>query len=110
MPPRNAKRALTIALLADLVQLAIFPWFGWGAIIPLNAAVDVILCLVLTRLVGWHIAFLPCFIMELTPIVTLVPSWTLAVMIANRRLKTPPAAPSESVAPPVQPGGVVIDV
>lgn len=108
MPPQNAKKALIIAVLADLVQLALFPYFGWGAILPLNAAFDVILCLVLTRLIGWHIAFLPCFIMEITPVATLVPSWTFAVMIASRTLKAPQPAPNTPAR--AENGGPIIDV
>jgi hypothetical protein len=108
VPEQQAKKALAMALVADLVQLVVFPYFGWGAIVPLNAAVDVALCLMLTRLVGWHIAFIPCFIMELTPVVTLVPSWTLAVLIANRRLQAAPPASSQTA--PVEPLGKVIDV
>ena len=108
MPPKNTRTALTIALVADLVQLAIFPLFGWGAVVPVNAAFDVILCLALTRLIGWHIAFLPCFLLELTPIVTLVPSWTLAVMIAGRSLRAPVAG--NDVEPTLATRGPVIDV
>ncbi|HYE32378.1 MAG TPA: hypothetical protein VEH27_13180 [Methylomirabilota bacterium] len=108
MAPKKFKTALTVALVADFIQIAVFPLFGWGAIVPLNAAYDVILCLALTRLIGWHIAFLPCFLLELTPIVTLVPSWTLAVIIAGRSLRAPVAG--NDVEPTLATRGPVIDV
>ena len=54
----------------------------------------------LVALVGWHWAFLPTFLAELVPFVELVPSWTLAVVIATRgRSAAPPAA----LPPPGQP-------
>ena len=35
-------------------------------------------------LVGWHIAFIPTFIIESLPLVDLAPTWTVAALIATR--------------------------
>ncbi len=38
----------------------------------------------LIRLLGWHWAFLPSFVVELVPGVDLVLTWTAAVWLATR--------------------------
>jgi hypothetical protein len=37
-------------------------------------------------LLGWHWAFVPSFLAELVPGLDLVPTWTLAVLIATRQM------------------------
>ena len=59
--------ARAIALLADGVQIAIFPMFLEGMLSPANAVLDGIVAIALILLVGWHIAFLPAFIVESLP-------------------------------------------
>jgi len=76
--------AMGVALTADLVQLVLIPFFGWGVLSPVNDALDVAVGLILIRLVGWHWAFLPSFIAELVPGLDLIPSWTAAVWFAPR--------------------------
>ncbi len=76
--------AWTIAVAADLVQIAIFPYFFEGLLSPVNAALDVVAGITLILLVGWHIAFLPGFVIEMVPFADLAPTWTLAVFIATR--------------------------
>jgi len=95
LTPRQAGIARGLALLVDLAQWALLP----AALTPLNNAVDVATGLALVALVGWHWAFLPTFLAELVPFVELVPSWTLAVLIATRgRIAEPP--PEVVVSPP----------
>ena len=95
LTPRQAWTARGIAVLVDLAQWALLP----AALTPLNNAVDVATGLALVALVGWHWAFLPTFLAELVPFVELVPSWTLAVLIATRgRIAEPP--PEVVVSPP----------
>ncbi len=77
--------AWTIALAVDVLQIAIFPLLGWGALSPLMNGLDVITGILLWRLVGWHLAFLPTFVAELLPFVDLFPSWTLAVAFVLRK-------------------------
>lgn len=75
-------RALAVA--ADIVQIAVFPAFLPGALSPANAVLDVAVAGALVLLVGWHIAFIPTFLVELTPFADLAPTWTIAVVIATR--------------------------
>ncbi len=98
LTPRQAWTARSIALAVDLAQWALLP----ASLTPLNNAVDVATGLALVALVGWHWAFLPTFLAELVPFVELVPSWSLAVMIATRgRIAE---APPEVVVSPPPPG------
>lgn len=76
-----------IALAADAIQLAYFPLFVGGAAEGLDAALDAVVALTLCALCGFHVAFLPTAIAEALPVVDLVPSWTLAVLIATRQSK-----------------------
>jgi hypothetical protein len=84
-----------LAVLVDLAQVALVP----VSLTPLNDAIDVATAIALVALVGWHWAFLPTFLAELVPFVDLVPSWTLAVMIATRG-GVAPASPTVVVEPP----------
>jgi hypothetical protein len=84
----NLRRtALGIALFADALQIVFFPLLGEGALSPVNDVLDIAVAWVLTRLLGWHWAFLPTFVVELVPELDLVPTWTLAVLIATRQMK-----------------------
>jgi hypothetical protein len=92
-----------LALLVDFAQVALLP----AELTPLNNAVDVGTALTMVGLVGWHWAFLPTFLAELVPFVDLVPTWTLAVLVATRgrMAPTPPVVtveppPAEAPAPP----------
>jgi hypothetical protein len=85
--PMSARRiwlARGIAVAADFVQIAVFPYSVEGLLSPLNAILDVV-CLLLILLVGGHIVFLPTFIIEQLPFADLAPTWTLAALIATRR-------------------------
>ena len=89
--------ARLVAMSADLVQIGLFPLFGEGFVSVLDDILDVIVCAALTLLVGWHFAFLPGFIAELVPIVDLVPTWTIAVLIATRQKQAAPTGASSVV-------------
>jgi len=80
-------------MLMDLVQL--HPALE---IPPINQIVDVATAIAMTWLVGWHWAFLPTFVVEAVPIVDLVPTWTLAVLVATRG-RVAPAPPTVTVGP-----------
>ena len=79
--------ALVVAICADLVQIVFPMFFGEGFLSPFNDFLDVAVCLGLTLLIGWHIAFLPSFLLEVVPIANLAPTWTIAVLIALRARK-----------------------
>ena len=101
------RAARAIAMLADLAQIVVFPSFSWGALSPVNDALDVGVGLALTWLLGWHWAFLPSFLSELIPIWDLVPTWTAAVWFVTSGALPPgagpPGPPSARVEPPSPP-------
>jgi hypothetical protein len=72
------------------MQLGLFPVFAEGFASPLNIATDVIVAATMTFLVGWHISFVPSFLMEAFPMLDLAPTWTIAVLIATRGRSRPP--------------------
>jgi hypothetical protein len=83
--PTQIRIARYVAISADLLQIGLFPLFGEGFLSPLADALDVIVCVILTRLIGWHYSFLPSFLVEIMPVVDLVPTWTIAVLLATRQ-------------------------
>lgn len=83
--------AYAIAICADLIQICLAPLLSEGFILPFNDFVDVVVCITLSCLIGFHIAFLPSFFIKLVPLVEIAPTWTLAVLIASRHLRTNPA-------------------
>jgi hypothetical protein len=89
--------ARSLAVLVDLAQFALLP----AELTPLNNGIDVATAIAMVALVGWHWAFLPTFLAEMVPFVDLVPSWTLAVMIATRGrgAEAPPPLPPPGQAP-----------
>jgi len=95
LTPRRIWVARGVAVLVDLAQVAFFP----AELTPLNNGVDVGTALAMVGLLGWHWAFLPTFLAELVPFVDLVPTWTLAVLIATRGRMTP-TPPVVTVEPP----------
>jgi len=81
------KAAFAIAVIADLLQIAVFPLFAEGAASPADDVLDLGVAGVLTYLVGWHWEFLPSFMGKLVPGVDFVPLWTLAVVNVYRKSK-----------------------
>lgn len=83
--PRRIWIARGIAAAADLLQIVAFPYFFEGILSPLNAILDVVVAAALVLLVGWHIAFLPSFVVEQIPFADLAPTWSIAVLIVTRK-------------------------
>ncbi|MGH7979513.1 MAG: hypothetical protein ACREE6_09060, partial [Limisphaerales bacterium] len=77
--------AYAIAICADFLQIFLFPLFWDGIVSPLDDATDVLVCATLSYFIGFHVAFLPSFLIKLIPFVESVPTWTLSVFIATRR-------------------------
>lgn len=86
-PGTRLKAALALAILADLVQVVVFPLFIEGAASPANDLLDLGVAGLLSLLLGWHWEFLPSFIGELLPGIDFVPFWTLAVANIYRKSK-----------------------
>lgn len=74
------RTALMVAMAADALQLAAFPFFAEGGVSPLDTLLDVGVAFTLIRLLGWHWAFLPSLMAELIPGMDLFPTWTAAVL------------------------------
>ena len=81
------RTAMVLAIVADGLQIALFPLFTEGLFSPADDVLDVIVAGVLVRLLGWHWEFLPSFCTKLLPGVDLVPFWTLAVGNVYRKWK-----------------------
>ena len=79
--PRAKKRvAFAVALIADFVQLALFPLFAEGALSPFQDALDVLVALTLLVTVGFRWRSLFAFGVELVPGLALFPTWTAMVL------------------------------
>jgi len=86
-PGPNFRTAMVLAILTDVLQLAVFPVFVAGAMSPADDILDFGVAAILVRLLGWHWEFLPSFVGKLVPGVDLVPFWTLAVANVYRKSK-----------------------
>src|SRR5258708_38453789 len=76
---------MIIAIIADALQIAVFPLFVAGALSPADDVLDLGVAALLVRLLGWHWEFLPSFVAKLAPGVDLVPFWTMAVANVYRK-------------------------
>ena len=88
LSPRSRFRAaMILAIIADVLQIVVFPLFVEGALSPAEDILDFGIAAVLVQLLGWHWEFLPAFLAELVPGVDLVPFWTMAVISVYRKWK-----------------------
>jgi len=103
------RTALILAMVADALQIFVFPLFAGGGFSPAEDVLDIAVAAVLVHLLGWHWEFLPAFAAELVPGVDLVPFWSLAVasvyrkwkaitVTAEERKREPPALDGEIVS------------
>lgn len=81
------RTAIALAILADLLQLVIFPLVVEGAASPPDDLLDLAMAAILSYLLGWHWEFLPSFLAKLVPGVDLFPCWTIAVANVYRTQK-----------------------
>jgi hypothetical protein len=95
-PGPRMKAALILAIVADLIQLIVFPLFIAGAESPADDILDFCVGGLLSYLLGWHWEFLPSFLAKLVPGVDLVPLWTLAVANVYRKSRPHPIKFDES--------------
>ena len=88
---RSTEHRLTwsIAIAADALQIGLFPLFAAGGFSPADAGLDLLVAALLSRLLGWHWAFLPSFFSELVPGFDLFPTWTAAVYFVTRKQQHP---------------------
>ena len=86
-PGLRFRAAMVLAIVADALQIVVFPLFVEGALSPADDILDFGIAVVLVQLLGWHWKFLPSFFAKLVPGVDLVPFWTMAVANVYRKSK-----------------------
>jgi hypothetical protein len=86
-PGANFRAAMVLAIIADALQIIVFPLFVEGAMSPADDVLDFGVAALLVHLLGWHWEFLPSFLVKLVPGVDLVPFWTMAVANVYRKSK-----------------------
>ena len=87
LPGSRFRAAMVLAILADALQIVVFPFFIEGALSPADDILDFGVGAALVHLLGWHWEFLPSFLAKLVPGVDLVPLWTMAVANVYRKSK-----------------------
>ena len=95
-PGSRFRAAMVLAIIADALQIVVFPLFVAGALSPADDILDFGIAAVLVHLLGWHWEFLPSFLAKLVPGVDLVPFWTMAVANVYRKSKPIVVATEES--------------
>lgn len=86
-PGSRFRAAMVLAIVADALQIIVFPLFVEGALSPADDILDFGIAAILINLLGWHWEFLPSFLAKLVPGVDLVPFWTMAVANVYRKSK-----------------------
>jgi len=103
-PGSRFRAAMVLAIIADALQIVVFPLFVEGALSPADDILDFGIAATMLHLLGWHWEFLPSFLAKLAPGVDLVPFWTMAVANVYRKSKRVAVAAEESRAhhPPLR--------
>jgi hypothetical protein len=86
-PGSRFRAAMVLAIIADALQIVVFPLFVEGALSPADDILDFGVAAVLVHRLGWHWEFLPSFFAKLVPGVDLVPFWTMVVANVYRKSK-----------------------
>ena len=85
--------ALGVAVLADLVQLVLWP-VGW---LFFDEVIDVVAMAATSMAIGFHVLLLPTFVLEFLPVTDLLPTWTGCVLavaaMRQNELRDTPALP-----------------
>jgi hypothetical protein len=83
LTPQRVRPAFAMAIAVDALQLLLGP-LGWTLI---DEILDVVAAVVLSLLLGFHPLLLPTLVIEVIPIVDMLPTWTgcVAAVVALRR-------------------------
>jgi hypothetical protein len=92
--PRQKALVLGITGFVDLLQIGVFPAFGWGIFSPVQDAVDMLTAMILVAICGFKWQFVAGFMMELVPGLSLFPTWTAVA------LTLPTAGETTGTVPP----------
>jgi hypothetical protein len=91
LQPKYSRTRLVIALAAaataDVLQFVLGP-VGW---VFFDDVIDVAAMAAVTLALGFHVLFLPTFLIELVPVADMVPTWTasvIAVAVFRKRDET----------------------
>src|SRR6202045_5150613 len=95
LPITSFRVAMILAIIADALQIVVFPLFVEGAVSPADDILDLGVGAALVYLLGWNWEFLPSFLATLVPGVDLVPFWTMAVANVYRKSKRTLGATAE---------------
>jgi hypothetical protein len=87
LPGSRFRAAMILAIIADALQIVIFPFFVEGGLSPADDILDFGVGTMMVHLLGWHWEFLPSFVAKLVPGVDLIPFWTVAVANVYRKSK-----------------------
>jgi hypothetical protein len=87
---------MVLAIVADIVQMVVFPLFVEGAASPADDLLDLGMAGALSWLLGWHWEFAPSFLAKLVPGIDLAPLWSLAVANVYRKSKALAAASEQA--------------
>jgi hypothetical protein len=101
----RTRAAWIVAIVADALQIALFPIFGEGFASPATDALDFVVAVTMFALLGWHFAFLPSAVAEVVPGLNLFPTWTAAVFFVTRRRRRV-AGPEQEARRKEMPPGV----
>lgn len=86
--------AYAVSLLTDGIQLGLLS-FGW---VFIDEALDVIAMVLTTAALGFHPLLLPTFVLEMVPVVDMLPTWTgctaAVVFLRKRAQSKPPPMPT----------------
>jgi hypothetical protein len=86
-PGSRFRVAMVLAIIADALQIVVFPLFVEGAESPADDVLDFGIGALMVYLLGWHWEFLPSFFAKLVPGVELFAFWTMAVANVYRKSK-----------------------
>jgi hypothetical protein len=68
--------ALAVAVTADGLQFFLGP-FGWA---PVDQVIDLIAFVLTVWAIGFHLLLLPTFVVEIFPVMDMLPTWTACVI------------------------------
>jgi hypothetical protein len=90
--------AFAVAVVTDAAQLLLGP-LGW---VFVDEALDVIAMVLTCAALGFHMLFLPTFIIELIPVADMLPTWTgCTAAVVMLRKKAPLQPQPQPSTPPI---------
>jgi hypothetical protein len=81
------RAAYAVAIATDVLQFVLGP-LGWAFA---DEILDIVALAVTTTLLGFHPLLLPTFVLEVVPVVDMIPTWTacVALVVALKKKQRP---------------------